>query len=1063
MPRRPPARRPGRDALSTFVPPQASEKDPPPPVEALTGLLEDRYPEVVRLLGWIGCGSPAELVTAWAHGRGAGWVWRVLDAESEPGQVLAAWKDVLRSDDQAISVLESLVFETNMGRFAARASTRMPGGMRYAKTLHVVRQRVALSLWEHALSVNWRRPVVFCRSLRLARTYLTAVVANHELTDEKSRFQFSGRLGQAAVLLARFEQVGTADLEASAEQFRMSVAEGNPAADAVPYLLECYLRLHDNSGDREYLGRAALTDREFADASRGPTWHLMMAEVWLRLADGSPRNSRFAFYLRNAEVSLVRAGEPGGGEAVQHALLPAVAAAARRAPALLPSVRLGLRRLNNPFGLGDHLRRFAEAGHPAVELPGVLVHDLRTRFLESGEPLHRRLLADCFRAYVQLGNLDGELENARLLHDALALQEGTLAKTTALTDELSRMRHADDLLALAELRDNAKRRLDGIALLIREAGTNTTSCVPLVRLGRTLEHGGRPLDEVARGQLRVRLGDVPGADRWIQAVVEGDPDFFYEQAAGRALSSPDLMRRNLGGRSNVVTIDDYLGFTDSTLVFKPTTRLCSDRDAERSAAVRETVRRMGAEEQFGVIDLITTISAADVAHSQEQFPSGTELISVRRFAGGTELAKQVSPTLPEQSCALLERTARFLAYMHGSDGASAGKQVHGVRKNVRKEARMWLRSVLPDEPSAAPGCDEVFDAWWALLAGTGLPPQPRRDAHAFNWLVTDTGQIVAVDLEASHHRPMGYELAQLTDDVPALPVDRWDLRRQVVTAYTEALAHCQGAPPVDGDKLWLAYRASLLIRAVRALSDRTGEPGIREHGEALLDELCSPHRDPGQPGGPEEESLSGLAVLLRNAWAERRGTPGGAPLRELKDGRRRRISKALAYHLRHSPHITRDASGWVEVGTLAHVLSPGIKVTAEEIVSVARALTETRFEVRGDCVRARYGHSRPAIVEYQERLPDSPLYHCTSSSALREIFERGEGLRPMSRQWVHLTTDRAAALATGRRHGPSVLLRVTDPAGLAWRHAGGNTWLAGHVPPEALSVVPLHQLFATHG
>ncbi|MFC7471830.1 hypothetical protein ACFQVA_36390 [Actinomadura keratinilytica] len=166
-----------------------------------------------------------------AEGR---WVWRVLDAESEPGQVLAAWKDVLRSDDQAISVLESLVFETNMGRFAARASTRMPGGMRYAKTLHVVRQRVALSLWEHALSVNWRRPVVFCRSLRLARTYLTAVVANHALTDEKSRFQFSGRLGQAAVLLARFEPVGTADLEASAEQFRMSVAEGTPPRTPCP-------------------------------------------------------------------------------------------------------------------------------------------------------------------------------------------------------------------------------------------------------------------------------------------------------------------------------------------------------------------------------------------------------------------------------------------------------------------------------------------------------------------------------------------------------------------------------------------------------------------------------------------------------------------------------------------------------------------------------------------------------------------------------------------------------------------------------------------------------------
>ncbi|WP_037681043.1 RNA 2'-phosphotransferase [Streptomyces griseus] len=1050
------ATKPGRKIVPSTQP---TSLRPAPSKQVLNELLEQRYPEVVQLLRWIGCDSLDALMGEWIQRRGADWVHGVLDADSDPTLVLTAWKDVLNAYDQSILVLEAFVFECNLCRFAAQAATSMPARMRYAKTLHVVRQRVALSLWDHALSINWRRPVVFCRALRLARAYLVHVVADSDLTDTRSKLQFSGRLGQAAVLLARFEQVGVADLEASAEQFRVSIVEGNPAADAVPYLLECYLRLHDHTGNREYLGRAVRTDREFPTELRGTTWHLLMAEVWLRLADGMGKDDNFEIYLRHAEKALRSAGEPSGGEAVQHALLFCVAAAARRAPALLPQIRLGLRRLNNPFGLGEHLRRFAEAGHPAVELPAVLVHDLQSRFLSSTEPLHRRLLSDCLRAYVQLEDI-GEMDRDKLLRTALGLQDGSIVKAGPLTDELSRIRYADDLLAAAALRDNRSFWLEGITRLVRETGTNTTSCVPLVRLGRELEKGSVTVSQAEQGAMRAQLGDVPQTDGWIQAVADGNPGFFYERAADRAISSPDLVRRNLGGRSNVVTVDDYLGFTNSTLVFKPTTQLCFDRDTEKSAAVQRMLQRMGAEGEFGIIDLITTISVADLPHGEEQFPDGTEIISVRRFEHGTVLADRLSPTLPEASCRLLKRTAKFLAYVHGSCGTPRSP-VQGVRKEVRNEVRMWLRAILPDEPPS--DANALFEEWWALLDVTALPPQPRRDAHAFNWLVTDTDRIVAVDLEASRWRPMGYELAQLTDDVPALPVGRWDLRREVVMAYVEALSCCQGAPAVDVEKLWTAYRASLLVRAVRCLSDRTGGPGVREHGEALLDEMCSPPLVDDPQRCPEPDPLRDLAIRLRDAWAERRGTPGDAPLRELKDGRRRRISRTLAYHLRHDPGITRDDQGWVPVDTLVTTLEPKLRVSADELISVARAVTETRFEVREGLVRARYGHSRPAAIEYEIRQPETPLYHCTPTAALRSIFERGEGLRPMTRQWVHLTSDRAAALSAGRRHGPSVLLCVPAPAGLECRYAGGNTWLVAQVPPEALRVVPLHRLFATHG
>lgn len=1034
-----------------------------PSTQVLTELLEQRYPEVVHLLRWIGCETLDDLMDEWIRRRGAARVHAILDAASDPGRVVTAWKDVLDARDQSIMVLESFVFESNLCRFAARAARSMPGRMRYDKTLHVVRQRTALSLWDHAMSINWRRPVVFCRALRLARTYLVHVVDDSELTDERSKLQFSGRLGQAAVMLARFEQVSVADLEASAEQFQVSIAEGNPAADAVPYLLECYLRLHDHTGNREYLGRAVRTNRAFSTVPRGTTWYLLMAEVWLRLADGMAKDDGFALYLQRAEEALRLSGEPSGGEAAQQAvqqeLLSCVAAAARRAPALLPRIRLGLRRLNNPFGLGDHLRRFTEAGHPAVELPAALVHALQSRFMSSKEPLHRRLLSDCLRAYVQLEDT-GEMDRFRLLHDALGLQDGSLVMAGPLTDELSRIRYADDLLAVAVLRDNRKFWIEGITQLIRETETNTTTCVPLVRLGRELERGGVAINQAERGHMRARLSDIPQADRWIQAVSVGDPGFFYEHAADRAISSPDLVRRNLGGRSNVVTVDDYLGFTNSTLVFKPTTRLCFDRDTEKSAAVQRTLRRMEAEGEFGVIDLITTIPATDLPHGDAQFPHGTEIVSVRRFEHGTVLAERLSPALPDASCELLKGAAKFLAYVHGSCDPSP-TPVPGVRKDVRNEVRMWLRAVLPDE---SPGeVNALFEEWWALLDENGLPPQPRRDAHAFNWLVTDTDRIIAVDLEASRWRPMGYELAQLTDDVPALPVDRWDLRREVVTAYVDALSHCTGAPAIDVEELWAAYSASLLVRAVRCLSDRAGEPGVREHGEALLDELCLDSRADHIPHHPGHGSLRSLAVRLRDAWAERRGTPGDAPLRELSDGRRRRISRTLAYHLRHNLGIMRNDQGWVPVDTLVATLGPRLKVSGDELISVARAVTETRFEVRDGLIRARYGHSRPAAIDYKIWKPESPLYHCTPTAALHNIFERGEGLQPIARQWVHLTTDPAAALSAGRRHGPSVLLCIPDLAELECRHAGGNTWLIAQVPPEALRVVPLHRLFATHG
>jgi putative RNA 2'-phosphotransferase len=66
-----------------------------------------------------------------------------------------------------------------------------------------------------------------------------------------------------------------------------------------------------------------------------------------------------------------------------------------------------------------------------------------------------------------------------------------------------------------------------------------------------------------------------------------------------------------------------------------------------------------------------------------------------------------------------------------------------------------------------------------------------------------------------------------------------------------------------------------------------------------------------------------------------------------------------------------------------------------------------------------------------------------------------QGLKPQSRQQVHLSLDEATALTVGRRHGKAIVLRVDAAAmhraGHLFYVADNSVWLTDHVPPEFLS------------
>lgn len=172
------------------------------------------------------------------------------------------------------------------------------------------------------------------------------------------------------------------------------------------------------------------------------------------------------------------------------------------------------------------------------------------------------------------------------------------------------------------------------------------------------------------------------------------------------------------------------------------------------------------------------------------------------------------------------------------------------------------------------------------------------------------------------------------------------------------------------------------------------------------------------------------------------------------------LSKTVSHALRHEPWIYElelDEAGWVPVDALLralHDLRRWRDVTREDVERMVATSDKRRYEIDGDRIRARYGHSVPGRIVLVAAVPPDVLFHGTSPRAWESI--RVRGLVPMGRQYVHLSADVGTAVQVGRRKSDEpVILRVR--AGEAGRHGvqfwRGNdmTWLADAVPPQYLA------------
>ena len=199
-----------------------------------------------------------------------------------------------------------------------------------------------------------------------------------------------------------------------------------------------------------------------------------------------------------------------------------------------------------------------------------------------------------------------------------------------------------------------------------------------------------------------------------------------------------------------------------------------------------------------------------------------------------------------------------------------------------------------------------------------------------------------------------------------------------------------------------------------------------------------------RPTTPETPASSGSAE-----WAAERGEF---------------LTRCLAFLLRHGAakyRVELDPEGWASLDAVARALRRlHPRFRALPMGGLAAAMpsqSSERFEVHGGRIRALYGHSVRTVIPFGPLSPPEVLFHGTWDEAEESI--KGQGLRPMGRSYVHLTSDLEYAERVARAAGTDwVVFRVrtgeASRSGVIFRRASRSIWLAGEIAPQFIEPTP---------
>lgn len=174
------------------------------------------------------------------------------------------------------------------------------------------------------------------------------------------------------------------------------------------------------------------------------------------------------------------------------------------------------------------------------------------------------------------------------------------------------------------------------------------------------------------------------------------------------------------------------------------------------------------------------------------------------------------------------------------------------------------------------------------------------------------------------------------------------------------------------------------------------------------------------------------------------------------------LSTTVLHALQHEPwlyELELDNEGWVSIEKLLSALHAEKeecrKLTIDDLDNMIRFSAKKCHEIKDGKIRALYDHSISDKLIKEQSEPPEILYHGASPEVAKIILQ--EGLKPINRQYVHLSVDTEIAKQVGVRKSKSPVILVIE-AQKAYRDGSkfyiGNehVWLADYVGAEHIKI-----------
>ena len=183
----------------------------------------------------------------------------------------------------------------------------------------------------------------------------------------------------------------------------------------------------------------------------------------------------------------------------------------------------------------------------------------------------------------------------------------------------------------------------------------------------------------------------------------------------------------------------------------------------------------------------------------------------------------------------------------------------------------------------------------------------------------------------------------------------------------------------------------------------------------------------------------------------------------MRTGERNSLARKLALVLRHAPEkfeLEMDINGWIDIKDIIRQFKKGNKrfhwLRPHHFTAIAETDPKGRYEVRGNTIRATYGHTVEIELDLPtDNIPDALYFPCDPEQAenLLEV-----GISPSGRAHVHLSATIRNAAEAGHVHFKLPTILEVDTAQMyaagetIW-HAGVTVYLTENVPAQYLTVV----------